>query len=319
MKVAVLGTGFGARHVELLAKRKEVESILVWGRKEEKLKELKEKFHVQTTDDMEDVWRDGTIGLVDVCLPNHLHREAAIKALRAGKHVFVETPVAESLEDAEAILETAEQCGKRVFVDLFLRFEHPYEYLRQLVQGGKLGALKELLIKRETPPWWGNLDSTHIGMNLMVHDVDFVTGLLGEPEDVFACGMDVREQQSIATARLKYDGCGALVRGVSAMPQTYPFSVGYEAILEQGTVRYHEDGYPDGTTDTRLELFCGDKKEEVPLRQVNCHEAAIVHVLQCIKDDQASCLDIREAIRSLRTVLRMNQALAESSPRDVDV
>lgn len=144
MRVAVLGTGFGARHAELLAKRKEVESIILWGRKEEKLRELKEKLHVETTEDMEEIWSDGTIGLVDICLPNHLHREAAIKALRAGKHVFVETPVAESLADAEAIWKTAEQCGKRVFVDLFLRFEHPYEYLRQLVQGGRLGApLKE--------------------------------------------------------------------------------------------------------------------------------------------------------------------------------
>lgn len=291
MKVAVLGTGFGARHAELLAKRKEVESIILWGRKEGKLRELKEKLHVETTEDMEEIWSDGTIGLVDVCLPNHLHREAAIKALRAGKHVFVETPVAESLADAEAILKTAEQCGKRVFVDLFLRFERPYEYLRQLVQGGRLGALKELLVKRETPPWWGNLDGAHIGMNLMMHDVDFVTRLLGEPEGIFASSMDVREQQSIA------------------MPQAHPFSVGYEAILEQGTVRYYEDGYADGTTDTRLELFCGEKREEVPLRQVNCYEAAIEHVLQCIRDDRASCLDVREAIRTLRTVLRMNRAL----------
>lgn len=319
MKVAVLGTGFGAYHVELYAKRNEVEEIIVWGRKEEKLKELKEKFHVGTTDNMEAVWSDRTIDLVDICLPNHLHKETALKALRAGKHVFIETPVAESLEDAEAILKTAEQYGRRVFVDLFLRFEYPYEYLYQLVKAGKAGAVKELQIKRETPPWWGNLDSGHIGINLMMHDMDFVTRLLGEPDHIFASSIDVREQQSVVTAALSYKGCSALVRGVSAMPQTYPFSVGYEAVLEHGTVRYYEDGYADGTTHTKLELFCEDKKEEIPLPQVNCYEAAVGHVLQCIKENQASCLDIREAICTLRTVLRMNQMLEKQSAEENDI
>ncbi len=309
MKVAVLGTGFGAYHVELYAKMEDVEEIVVWGRKEEKRKEIKEKFHVEVTNDMEEIWSDSAINLVDICLPNYLHKEMAIKALRAGKNVFIETPVAESLEDAEAILQAAKQYDKRVFVDLFLRFEYPYEYLYHIIKDNRLGALKELRVKRETPPWWGNLDSEHIGLNLMIHDMDFVTRLLGEPDSISASSIDVREQQSVVTAYLKYEDSCAWVRGVSAMPQAYPFSVGYMAIFERGTIRYYEDGYSNGSTDTKLELFCDEKKEEIPLPQANCYESAIEHVLQCIKDNEVSCLDIKEAICTLRTVLSMNQVL----------
>lgn len=311
MKIAVLGTGFGAYHAELYAKMEEAEHIIVWGRNQEKLRQLKEKLPVRITTDLEEIWNDDSIELVDVCLPNHLHRETAVKALHAGKHVFIETPVAESLEDAEAILKTAREYNRRAFVDLFLRFEYPYEYLYRIVKDNKLGMLRDLQVKRKTPPWWGNLDTDHIGLNLMIHDMDFVTRLLGEADGIFADHTDVREHQSIVTACLKYKDCLALVQGASAMPQAYPFCVGFEAVFESGVIRYYEDGYSDGLTDTKLELFCDQKREEIPLQQTNCYDNALRHVLQCIKDGQPSCLDITEAIISLRAVLNMNRELAE--------
>ena len=154
MRIAVLGTGFGAYHVELYAKRTDVEKIIVWGRNEEKLKELQDKFQIDITTDMEAIWNDGEIDLVDICLPNYLHKDTAIKALSAGKNVFIETPVAETIEDAEAILQASKLYEKRVFVDLFLRFEYAYEYLHHFVKENKYGKLRELQVKRETMPWW---------------------------------------------------------------------------------------------------------------------------------------------------------------------
>lgn len=311
MNVAVLGTGFGAYHVQLYAKMMDVEKVIVWGRNDEKLKELQNKFHVEITKDMEQIWSSQDIDLVDICLPNHLHKEVAIKALRAGKHVFIETPVAESLADAKTILEVAEQCHKRVFVDLFLRFEYAYEYLYLLVKENKYGKLKELQVKRETPPWWGNLDSEHIGLNLMIHDIDFTIWLMGEADKVIASGIDVKNDQSIVTAGLKYKDSYATVRGASAMPSSYPFSVGYEAILEHGTVRYYEDSYSDGQTKTKLELFHSEAKEEISLQQMDCYEVAIRHVLECLKENQPSYIDIKDAILALKTVLKLNRKLQE--------
>lgn len=309
MKVAVLGTGFGAYHAELYAKRADVEKIIVWGRNEEKLEELQKKFHVEITNEMEEIWSNSEIDLVDICLPNYLHKEMAIKALRSGKHVFIETPVTEDLEDAEAILSVAEQYGKRVFVDLFLRFEYAYQYLYDIAKSHKYGQLMELQVKRETPPWWGNLDSEHIGLNLMMQDMDFIVRVMGQPDYILTNKIDVREQQSLVTACLKYKDSAAFIRGASSMPGTYPFSVGYEAFFEYATVRYYEDGYADGQTKTKLELFCDKNKKEIPLQQMDCYEAAIGHVLQCLKEEQISCLDIEEAIYTLKAVMLMNQEL----------
>lgn len=307
MKVAVLGTGFGTYHTQIYAKRKDVESIIVWGRNESKLQELQKKYHVEITNKMEEIWNNQEIDLVDICLPNNMHKEMAVKALCSGKHVFIETPVTENLEDAEVILQTARQYGKRAFVDLFMRFEYAYRYLRDIVESKKYGQLKELQVKRETPPWWGNLDSEHIGLNLMIHDIDFIVSLMGEPDTVLTSKLDIREQQSILTACLQYHNACALARGASTMTGTYPFSVGYEAVLEHAVVRYYNDGYPDKQVETKLELFSDDRKEEIALQQTDCYEAVIEHVLQCIKDNRESCLDIEEAIHTLNTVLRMNR------------
>lgn len=306
MNIAVLGTGFGAYHAELYSQMPNVDKIIVWGRNSEKLREIQNRFHVEVTDDMQTIWNDKKIDLVDICLPNHLHKQIGIQALQAGKNIFIETPVAESVEDAELILKTAEQYNKRVFVDLFLRFEYPYQFLYELVKSNSYGTLKELLVKRETPPWWGNLDTRHIGLNLMVHDVDFAVRLMGEPDSISADGIDVREGQSLVMARLNYKDADAFIRGASAMPGKYPFSVGYEAVFENAVVRYHEDG-SEGKVDTKLEVFCDERKEEIPLPQTNCYEGALSHVLRCLRTDESSCLDIKEAVRTLKAVLKINQ------------
>ena len=81
MKIAVLGTGFGSYHVEMYKKTGLVEEPVVWGRKADKLDELQTKFGVAVTQDMEDIWSDPDITLVDICLPNSLHREMAENAL----------------------------------------------------------------------------------------------------------------------------------------------------------------------------------------------------------------------------------------------
>ena len=126
MKIAILGTGFGKEHAKLFCQEKLVDEIIVWGRNPEKLEAIEKELGVKTTTNLDDILNDAGIELVDVCLPTKVHAEYAIKALRAGKHVFVEMPLADTTENGRKILETAKECNRRVFVDLFLQFEYPF-------------------------------------------------------------------------------------------------------------------------------------------------------------------------------------------------
>ena len=218
MKIAILGTGFGKEHAKLFCQEKLVDKIIVWGRNPEKLAEIEKELDVQTTTNLDDILNDQTIELIDVCLPTQVHAEYAIKALRAGKHVFVEMPLADTSENGHKILEVAKECNRRVFVDLFLQFEYPYQLLNQIKEDKRYGDLVNFQIKRQTPHWWGNLDRKNISLNLMHHDIDFVLQLLGKPDTISVEGKDVRPECAAVNAVWNYKNAVATIHGKGLYP-----------------------------------------------------------------------------------------------------
>lgn len=309
MKVAVLGTGFGSVHAQKYCKFLPSQNIFVWGRNKEKLQNLKDSLGINTVTNFDDIWNNDSIDLVDICLPNSLHKEIAIKAMKSGKHVYIETPIAETQEDANAILEVAKETGKKAFVDLFMRFEYAYDFVFKKMQEGNLGQLKALYVKRDTPPWWGNLDLSEIGIQLMIHDVDFICRMMGEPDEIKTSSVSVRENESIISALMQYENSYAVLSSSSAMPGAHPFTIGYEAIFEKGTIRYTEDGYEENRKDAKLSMFTDKERLVFPLESVDCWEHAIKHVLDCCEKNISIINPAEGAALALKTVLRMNAAI----------
>ena len=309
MKIAILGTGFGKEHAKIFCKEKLVDKIIVWGRKPEKLKEIEKELGLQTTTNLDDILCNPTIDLVDVCLPTKLHAEYAIKALRAGKHVFVEMPLADTVENGRKIQETAKECKRRVFVDLFLQYEYPYQLLEQIKEEKRYGECVDFYIRRQTPHWWGNLDLENISINLMHHDIDFVLQLLGKPDSINVEGRNVRSECSVVTALMHFKNAAATIHADSSFPGTGPFSVGFEAAFEKAFIRYFEDGYQDGRTETKLEIFTDEKHEEVKLVPQNCYELVCHNVVESILENKASRLDIEHALLTLETIAAIEKII----------
>jgi len=309
MKVAVLGTGFGSVHVQKYCKFLPSQNIFVWGRNKEKVQNLKDSLNINTVNSFDDIWNNDSIDLVDICLPNSLHKEIAIKAMKSGKHVYIETPIAETLEDANAILEVAKETGKKAFVDLFMRFEYAYDFLFRKMQEGNLGQLKALYVKRDTPPWWGNLDLSEIGIQLIIHDVDFICRMMGEPNDIKISSVTVRQNESILSVLMQYKNSYAVLSSSSAMPGAHPFTIGYEAIFEKGTIRYSEDGYEENRKDAKLSMFTDKERLVFPLESIDCCEQAIKHVLDCCEKNITIINPAEDAALALKTVLRMNEEI----------
>lgn len=157
MKIGILGTGFGAYHVEVYKNISDSNTIKIYGRNTEKLASLGEKLRIETTNDIESIITDKNIDLVDVCLPSSIHKKYVIEALKNGKDVFCETPAALNMEDASQMLTASKKYGGRVFVDNFIKFDAPYKYLYDTINNNSLGKLNVLHMKRKTPPFWGSL------------------------------------------------------------------------------------------------------------------------------------------------------------------
>src|SRR5687768_9131868 len=105
MKIALLGTGFGQAHAAIYAKR-EVE-VVVFGRTPAKLDETRQRYGFATTTDLDGLYHDPSIDLIDICLPTSLHAEHVLRGLAAGKHVLCELPLALTMADAQRVADAA--------------------------------------------------------------------------------------------------------------------------------------------------------------------------------------------------------------------
>ena len=75
-----------------------------------------------------------------VCTPESGHRQPAVDAARVGCHLFVEKPLASSLEDADAMIEACRQAGVLLAVGYILRFEACYAAMQEAIAAGRSGA-----------------------------------------------------------------------------------------------------------------------------------------------------------------------------------
>ena len=306
MHVGVLGSNFGAFHTRIFRENPLVQMVRVLGRDREKLQKLAAQTGAQWTTSLSDILDDPQVELVDVCLPTPLHAPYVVKALQKGKHVFCETPLCTSVEEAGQILRAAEQSGKRVFVDQFILFEFPYEFLQQTTRNASLGKLRALHIHRKTPPLWGDLSLATICQNLMIHELDLVNCILGEPEGIFATGVEGKAGQSHVIAQLRYPGTLVHVQADSMMPLSHAFCVGYEAIFEEGTIEYFENGYAD-RVESSLELFASKGHETIPIPEQNCYEKTIGEVLRCVQTGDSGRLTLDGAVVSLKLALEIRE------------
>ena len=164
MKVGVIGLGYwGPNLVRNFLAQKEVKKIIACDLREERLRTIKEKFpSVELTKICKDVF--DVVDIVVIATPVDTHYNLAKKALEAGKHIWVEKPFTSTSNEAEELIEIAEQRNLKIFVD------HTFIY------NGAVRKIKELVDKKEL----GNViyfDSERINLGLFQRDVNVVWDL----------------------------------------------------------------------------------------------------------------------------------------------
>ncbi len=197
---------------------------------------------------------DRAVDAVCICTPSHLHAPLALEAIRAGKHVLVEKPVALTLADCDAIAAAAQRAGVQVGVVSQLRYGPAIARVRHALESGLLGRLTrcDLYMKYYRPQsyydsgtWRGTLSMDGGGalMNQGIHGVDLVRYLMGPVDSIYALsGTLVRdiEVEDTLTAVVAWH-CGA--HGViQASVGDYPgFPRRIEINGEAGTIVVEED------------------------------------------------------------------------------
>lgn len=135
---------------------------------------------------------DRDVKLVDICTPTALHPAQVIAALKAGKHVLCEKPLAQNSADARKILKAAAASKKFLMPAMCMRFWPGWNWLKKVVAEKTYGQVRAVNFRRlsELPAW--SKAGTHAGgalFDLHIHDTDFVNFLFGRPQSVFSSGV----------------------------------------------------------------------------------------------------------------------------------
>ncbi|MDX1946125.1 MAG: Gfo/Idh/MocA family oxidoreductase [Pirellulaceae bacterium] len=217
--------------------------------------------------DLDGLLGDPSIDLVDLCLPPNLHREATIAALKAGKHVFVEKPMALTAADCDGIVRAAEAASKQVLVGHVLPLLPEYAFARMAIASGKYGKLLGGHFKRviSDPLWLKDFfDPAKVGgplVDLHVHDAHLIRLLFGMPTAVTSQGRMRGEVVEYCVSQFQFADPSLVVTAASGVinQQGRSFTHGFEIHLEMATLYFG------------LAVLAGGKLQITPLTLLDSH------------------------------------------------
>jgi 2-hydroxy-4-carboxymuconate semialdehyde hemiacetal dehydrogenase len=138
IKVALAGAGaFGLKHLDAIKLIEGVECISVVGRELDKTQEAAAKYGVaHATTELAEALRQPGLDAVILATPTQMHAAQTLQCLAAGKHVQVEIPLADSLADAEAVVEAQKKSGLVAMVGHTRRFNPSHQFVRKRIEAG---------------------------------------------------------------------------------------------------------------------------------------------------------------------------------------
>jgi predicted dehydrogenase len=263
----------------------------------------------------EELIADPDIDAVDICLPTSLHALTTLAALRAGKHVLVEKPMALNGQECDQLIAEAKKQKKLLMVAQVLRFIPAYRALAAALESGDYGKVRAALFRRRcaAPAWSGwQAEPSQSGggvFDLLIHDVDFCLKLFGAPQFISATGYeDLAGGIDSLTANLHYgDIPSVVVTGGWHHKKSYPFSMQYTIVTDGATFEFN---FPPG--DVTIYRADGEFKP-MKLPEQDGFEAELEYFLHCCETGANPALCPPE---DSATAVKLTLAMAEARKRN---
>ena len=262
-----------------------------------------------TSDPMELINSD-EIDLIDICVPTPFHLDLALAAIKSGKHVLCEKPLARTAADARKIARAAEKAKGFFMPAMCLRFWPEWAWLKKAVEKGTYGKVISAEFRRVgglPPGWFGNGEwSGGAILDLHLHDTDFVNYVFGKPDAVSSGGW-VGPSGCVDHVDTRYiynDGPVVTAQGSWAAP-AMPFDMSFCVLFEGAGVDYSLS-----RSDATLMLYRnakGNRKAPAP-KAVKCpagdgYKAEMAYLAKCIRTGKTpDVVTATEAAESIRIV-----------------
>jgi predicted dehydrogenase len=241
--------------------------------------------------EFEELLADPDIELVDICTPMSLHAEQSIAALKAGKHVLCEKPIARTSASAKEIVQ-ASQSAKGFFMPaMCMRFWPGWSLLKRVVEEKTYGKIQAARFSRlsEMPAWSQQTFSQQADtggalFDLHIHDSDFVQFLFGRPKSISSTGTE--RENSIDQVATKYifpDGPEVSAEGSWLRPRGFKMS--YELRCERATLEFESERGVGA-----LRIFENGKEPRTIPTSGDGYTEEISYMLACIRSGKRPTL-----------------------------
>ena len=263
----------------------------------------------KATSNLDEFLADPDIDLIDLCVPTMAHPKLAIAALKAGKHVVCEKPLARTAALAREIAAAADSAKGFFLPAMCIRFWPEYAWLKQAIAAGTYGTVLSARFRRVgEPPGWSKdfMDGARSGgalLDLHIHDVDFVQYCFSRPKAVYATGFS-RLSGAVDHVVAQYtvaNGACVSAEGGWAMSNGFGFNMEYTVQFENATADF---SFARGADALRL-FEKGQQPRTIKPSGADGYIGELSYMVECIRRkmpptivtgrDGASAVEICEA------------------------
>ncbi len=199
LRCAVVGLGIGKLHVGEYQRCPDAELVAICDINPVRLNQVGDEMNVATRyESITEMLAKEKLDIVSIAVPNHIHKDLTIEALKAGCHVLCEKPMAMNAGEAEEMCKVAKKLGKRIMIDFTYRTHSPSVALKKEIDAGRLGDIyyvrTQWLRRRGAPSgagsWFSQKKLSGGGplIDLGVHRLDLALWLMGYPKPVWVMG-----------------------------------------------------------------------------------------------------------------------------------
>jgi UDP-N-acetylglucosamine 3-dehydrogenase len=254
LRIGVIGLGwFGEIHCETIVGIPNLELVALCTRRQDRLSEQASKFGVtKTYTDYRDMLADKGIDAVSIVTMWDQHTDPAVDALKAGKHVFLEKPMASTVADCNKIMAAANASRGILQVGHICRFNPRYRMTKQAIDEGRIGKIVALQSRRNIPAAWTPTILEKIGpiVGDAIHDTDLMLWFTSDRVvSAYSQTVSVRNLTFPDIGQTMYrfkGGATATLETVWCMPEKTPFDIDERmSIIGTEGIIHVQDTFPN--------------------------------------------------------------------------
>ena len=254
LRIGVIGLGwFGEIHCETIVGIPNLELAALCTRTPERLNQQAAKFGVKKTyRDYKEMLADPDIDAVSIVTMWDQHTDPTIAALAAGKHVFLEKPMASTVADCHRIIAASKSARGILQIGHICRFNPRYRMAKQSIDAGKIGRIVALSSRRNIPAAWTPEILNKIGpiVGDAIHDTDLMLWFTGDRViSAYAQTVSVRNLKFPDIGQTMYrfaGGATATLETVWCMPEKTPFDIDERmSIIGTEGIIHIQDTFPN--------------------------------------------------------------------------